>query len=136
MSVLACPVIAVVIGEGGSGGAIGIAVANTVLMQENSIYSVIPPEGCASILWRDKAKAAEAAESLKITADSALSLGIIEEIIPEPLGGAHRDTEQAAANIRESLVRHMDRLSAMSEEELISDRLARFRKLGMYSEEK
>ncbi len=135
MSVLRCPVIAVVIGEGGSGGAIGIAVANRVLMLENSIYSVIPPEGCASILWRDKTKAREAAEALKITADDALKLGIIEEVIKEPLGGAHRDLEKASASVKEAVLRHIAELSSLSGEDLARERLMRFRKLGQFTEQ-
>ncbi len=132
MCSLTCPVISVIIGEGGSGGAIGIAVANRVLMMENSIYSVIPPEGCASILWRDKTKAPEAAEALKITAEDALSLGIIEEIIKEPLGGAHRDIGLASANLKKALLSHLSQLSDMSGKALADDRFARFRKMGRF----
>lgn len=134
MSMLKCPVIAIVIGEGGSGGAIGIAVANKVLMLENSIYSVIPPEGCASILWRDKNKASEAAEALKITADQALSLGVIEEVINEPLGAAHRNVEETANNIKAHIIKWVDLLSRMSPDELVKDRQDRFRKFGDFKE--
>jgi len=134
MSMLKCPVISIVIGEGGSGGAIGIAVANKVLMLENSIYSVIPPEGCASILWRDKTKASDAAEALKITAFHALELEVIDEVVNEPLGAAHRNAEETAKNIRNSLVKWIDVLSGMSRDELVSQRQDRFRNLGKFIE--
>ena len=134
MSVLKVPVVSVVIGEGGSGGALGIGIANRVLMFENSYYSVITPEGCAAILFRDAAKAAEAAEALPITAKDLLELGIIEEIIAEPLGGAHRDPQASAANLKAALLKHLGELSKLSERELQDGRYAKFRSLGRFSE--
>ena len=103
MMVLDTPVIVIVSGEGGSGGALGIAVGDRVLMQEHAIYSVIPPEGCAAILWRDPAKKVEAAKALKLTAPDLLKAGIIDEIVPEPIGGAHTDPVAAAANVDDAL---------------------------------
>lgn len=133
MSTLPVPIIAAVVGEGGSGGALGIAVANRILMQEHAIYSVIPPEGCAAILWRDPTKAAEAAEALKLTAQSAIEFKLIDEIIKEPLGGAHRNSEQAAANLHESLVRNLAALRDRSPEELLDERYEKFRRMGIYT---
>jgi acetyl-CoA carboxylase carboxyl transferase subunit alpha len=134
MSVLETPVIAIVIGEGGSGGAIGIAVADKVLMLENSIYSVIPPEGCAAILWRDPTKGKEAAEALKITSDAALSLGVIDEIVPEPLGGAHRSVELTAKNIKNTLIKYLDELEKLDINKLLENRYNKFRSIGQYNE--
>jgi acetyl-CoA carboxylase carboxyl transferase subunit alpha len=131
---LQVPVVSVVIGEGGSGGAIGIAAANRVLMQEHSIYSVIPPEGCAAILWRAPAEGAKAAAALRLTAQSALELQLIDEIVPEPRGGAHRDPTEAAALVRTSLTKHLAELRKMSGEKLKKDRYAKFRKMGVFEE--
>ena len=136
MAVLGVPVIAVIVGEGGSGGALGIAVANRVLMQEHAIYSVIPPEGCAAILSefdRDPARAPEAADALNITAQRNLELGIIDEIIPEPKEGAHRNYEQAAAAVKEAVVRHLGELRKLSREKLIEQRYQMFRGMGVYA---
>ncbi len=134
MATLRVPFIAAVIGEGGSGGALALGVGNRVIMQENAIYSVISPEGCASILWRDTAKAPEAAEAMKITAQDLSELGVVDEIVREPMGGAHRDHNRAASLLRRVLRRHLEELMAMSPEELIAHRYDRFRRLGVYTE--
>lgn len=134
MVALKVPVIAIVIGEGGSGGAIGIAVANKVAMLEHSIYSVIPPEGCAAILWRDPAKAKDAAQALKIDAENAKDLGVVDDIIPEPLGGAHRNVDETANNIKEYIVKTIEELNKLSGEELSKDRYNKFRNFGKFTE--
>lgn len=134
MATLRVPFIAAVIGEGGSGGALALGVGNRVIMQENAIYSVISPEGCASILWRDTAKAPEAAEAMKITAKDLSELGVVDEIVREPMGGAHRDHNRAASLLRRVIRRHLGELMAMSPEELIAHRYDRFRRLGVYAE--
>lgn len=134
MATLRVPFIAAVIGEGGSGGALALGVGNRVIMQENAIYSVISPEGCASILWRDTAKAPEAAEAMKITAQDLIELGVVDEIVREPMGGAHRDHNRAASLLRRVIRRHLGELMAMSPEELIAHRYDRFRSLGVYTE--
>ena len=113
MMLLEVPIIAAVIGEGGSGGALGIGVADRVLILENAYYSVISPEGCAAILWEDRAAAPKAAEALKITAKDLLELGLVDEIVPEPLGGAHNDIAEAAANLKTHLLKHLGELAAM-----------------------
>lgn len=133
MSILSVPVICVIIGEGGSGGALAMAVGNRVLMLEHAIYSVISPNGAASILWKDASRADQAAEAMKITAEHLLELEVIEEVIPEPRGGAHRDYEATAAAIKESLCRHLDELSVMNVHELREDRYLKFRKIGKFS---
>jgi len=132
MSRIRVPIIAVVTGEGGSGGALALGVGNRVLMLEHSIYSVISPEGCAAILWKDGAKASSAAEILKLTAADLLSLGIADEIIPEPPGGAQRDPDAAAASLEEVLARHLGELDGMSPEELAEDRYEKFRAIGVF----
>lgn len=129
---LKTPVICIVIGEGGSGGAIGICVGNKVAMLENSIYSVIPPEGCAAILWRDPKRANDAANALKISGEDAKALGIVDDIIPEPLGGAHRDFNQTAENLKEYIIKSINELKTKSGEELAQERYNKFRKLGKY----
>jgi acetyl-CoA carboxylase carboxyl transferase subunit alpha len=134
MADLTVPVVTVVTGEGGSGGALALAVANRVLMLENSIYSVISPEGCAAILWKSQEFAKDAAEAMKVTAKDALENGIIDEIVPEPLGGAHRDYQASAQAIGEAVKRHLDELREMSPEELVEDRWRRFRKIGVFQE--
>ena len=131
MSKLRVPIIAVVVGEGGSGGALAIGVANRVLMLENAIYSVISPEACASILWRDSTKGAQAADALRFTAPDCLKFGAADEIIPEPLGGAHRGPEVTMNATGEALGRHFDAVCAMGPEEVRQDRYDRFRKLGV-----
>lgn len=129
---LKVPTISVVIGEGGSGGGLGIAVANSILMQEHSIYSVIPPEGCAAILWRAPEKAPQAAAALKLTAQSAHEFGLIDEILPEPRGGAHRDWTEAAGIVMEALRRHLKEQRTKSGEELKAERYDKFRKMGIF----
>jgi acetyl-CoA carboxylase carboxyl transferase subunit alpha len=133
MSRLKVPIVSTVVGEGGSGGALAIGVGNRVLMLENSIYSVISPEACSSILYRDSSKAEKAADALKLTARDLKGMNIIDEIIPEPAGGAHRDHVKAAENVGKALRKHLDELSALSPDALVSDRYDRFRKLGVFS---
>jgi len=135
MARLRVPIVTAVIGEGGSGGALGIAVADVVLMFENSIYSVISPEGCAAILWRDRARAPEAAEALKLTAADLARLEVVDGVLPEPLGGAHRDPAAAAATLQAALVEQVDRLAAQGPEELVERRLLKYRRMGVYREE-
>lgn len=134
MSKLSVPVIAIITGEGCSGGALGLAVANTVMMLEHAYYTVISPEGCASILWRDSAKFADAAEALKITSKDLLELGIIDEEIPEPLGGAHTDHLETASSMKKAIERALDNLSKISAEELRVQRYDKFRKMGQFIE--
>jgi acetyl-CoA carboxylase carboxyl transferase subunit alpha len=129
---LSVPTVSVVIGEGGSGGAIGIATTNTVLMLEHSVYSVIPPEGCAAILWRSPDKAPEAAAALRLTAKSALDLGLIDEILPEPKGGAHRDPLEVAATVKAAIVRSLSEQQKLSGPELKKARYDKFRAMGIY----
>jgi len=130
MMLLNVPVIAIVIGEGGSGGALGIGVGDRVYVMENAYYSVISPEGCAAILWKDRLKAPEAAEVLKLTAKDLLGLGLIDEEIPEPLGGAHRDPEKAAQAIKKVIKKALKELKAIPKEELLRLRYEKFRKMG------
>lgn len=127
---LRVPVVSVVIGEGGSGGAIGIGIGNVVLMQEHAIYSVIPPEGCAAILWRKPEMGAEAAEALRLTAQSALELELIDEVLPEPFGGAHRNPAEAAEIVGSAIRASLDRLKAFTGEELRKQRYEKFRAMG------
>ena len=134
MARLETPIVTVVIGEGGSGGALAIAVADRVLMFENSWYSVISPEGCASILWRDGKKASLAADALKITASDLERLGVVDGVLPEPLGGAHRDPAAAAATLREALRGHLDALSGVSGSELVERRLRKYRVMGVFQD--
>jgi acetyl-CoA carboxylase carboxyl transferase subunit alpha len=134
MSAIKVPIITTVIGEGGSGGALAIAVSDKVLMLENSIYSVITPEGCASILWKDSAKMDKSAKALKLTSRDLIGFDIIEEIIPEPMGGAHRNHADAAANIKEAIIRNYKEISKIPVLRLVDKRYDRFRKLGSYQE--
>ena len=127
---LSVPNISIIIGEGGSGGAVALASSNKVIMLENSIYSVISPEGCASILWRDPSKSLEAAEAMKMTAKNLLDLGIIDEVIPEPLGGAHRDPELIAIDIKNSIIKNLNSFKNFSKEEVYDHRKAKFLKIG------
>lgn len=136
MFALTVPVISVVIGEGGSGGALGIGVGNQVLIMENAYYSVITPEGCAAILWKDRAYSEKAAEALHLTANDLKKLGIIDEVIPEPLGGAHKDYDKAALLVKEAVVRSLDSLKDISPETLKEQRYERFRTIAYYAEEK
>ena len=129
---LTVPIVSVVIGEGGSGGAIGIACANRVLMQQHAIYSVIPPEGCAAILWRDPEKGPQAAAALKLTAQAAQEFDLIDEVLEEPFGGAHRNPVEAATTVKDAIERHLGELLPLSGNELKDRRYARFRKLGQF----
>jgi acetyl-CoA carboxylase carboxyl transferase subunit alpha len=131
---LRVPIVATVIGEGGSGGALGIGVADRLLMFQHSVYTVASPEACASILWRDAAKAPVAAEALKITAPDLLKLGIIDDIISEPSGGNHWAPRQAAESLKAALMRHLGELQALSESELVNQRYAKFRRMGRFLE--
>src|SRR3989440_5182475 len=135
MMKLRVPVLAAVIGEGGSGGALGIGVADHVMILENAYYSVISPEACSAIWWKDRRHAAEAAEALKLTAQDLMGLGVVDEIVPEPEGGAHRDPDLAAANLGTAVRQNLERLSSLSLEELLRNRYEKFRKLGKFSEE-
>ncbi|MBI2843543.1 MAG: acetyl-CoA carboxylase carboxyltransferase subunit alpha [Armatimonadetes bacterium] len=132
MSRLTVPVVVAILGEGGSGGALGIGVGNRVLMLENAVYSVIPPEGCAAILWRDPNLKSEAAAALKITSQDALELGVIDEIIPEPLGGAHRNVEQTVRNLKGAILRHLKELDTVPGAELAELRYEKFRRMGQF----
>jgi len=134
MAKLNVPVVSVITGEGCSGGALGLAVANTVLMLEHAYYTVISPEGCASILWRDAANFADAAEALKITADDLMSLKLIDGIIKEPVGGAHTNHEEMANNLKDAIKKHLKKLSKMSFEQLRQQRYEYFRKMGAFLE--
>ncbi len=134
MMTLSVPIVAVVIGEGGSGGALGIGVANRVLIMENAYYSVISPEGCAAILWKDRKFAADAAEALKITSPDLVRLGIVDGVVAEPAGGAHVDPAGAAAALKLAVIAQLDELSKLSPAELKRQRYAKFRKLGVFSE--
>ncbi|HEY7251279.1 MAG TPA: acetyl-CoA carboxylase carboxyltransferase subunit alpha [Methylomirabilota bacterium] len=134
MAGLTTSVICVVTGEGGSGGALAIGVGNRVLMLEYAIYSVISPEGCAAILWGDGAKAPEAAEIMRVTSPDLLKLGVIDAIVPEPVGGAHRNWEATAASLRAVLRDHLWQLKSRSETELIEERQEKFRRIGVFEE--
>jgi acetyl-CoA carboxylase carboxyl transferase subunit alpha len=134
MMLFEVPVIATVIGEGGSGGALGIGVADRVLMMENAYYSVIPPEGCAAILWRDRAATAKAAEAMKITAKDLLGFKIIDEIIPEPLGGAQTDAAATAANLKKHLLKNLEALLALPVPDRLKLRYEKFRSHGQFIE--
>jgi len=127
---LEVPIISIIIGEGGSGGAIALASANKVLMFENAIYSVISPEGCASILWRDPSKSLEAAKAMKLTANELLKMKIIDEIIEEPTGGAHRNKEQSATSIREVLIKYLEEFKQYKREEIFEQRKQKFLSIG------
>ena len=134
MAGLGTPIVCVVTGEGGSGGALAIGVANRVLMLEHAIYSVISPEGCAAILWGEAAKAPEAAELMRITAPDLLKLGVIDGIVPEPTGGAHRNWEETAENLRGPLRDALWELRSRTPEELVAERYEKFRKIGVFEE--
>ena len=134
MALLEVPSIAVIVGEGGSGGALGIGVTDRVLIFENAYYSVISPEGCAAILWKDRVHAPKAAAALKLNAGSLAELGVVDEVIPEPLGGAHNDPAAAAAALKAAFQRHLAELSGKSTEQLLSNRYDRYRALGQFRE--
>jgi acetyl-CoA carboxylase carboxyl transferase subunit alpha len=134
MASLPVPILVVVIGEGGSGGALGIGVGDTVLMMEYAIYSVISPEGCAAILWGDRAKARQAAEALRLTAPDLLQVGVIDGIVPEPPGGAHRDARGAAASLKKAIVENLDLLVKTPIPVLLERRLEKYSRIGTYLE--
>ena len=130
------PMIATVIGEGGSGGAIGIGVADRVCILQNAYYSVISPEGCASILWRNSVKAPEAAMALKITGRHLIQAGLVDEVIPEPMGGAHRDPDSVAAALKKTILKFIKETTSLSPESLLDARYQKFRCMGVFAEEK
>ncbi len=134
MSHLAVPILILIIGEGASGGALGIGVGDRILMMENSWYSVISPEGCAAILWRDSAKASTAAEALKLVASDLIELGVIDAIIQEPVGGAHRDVDGTATILKKIIIDQLNELCAMDTEELVRIRLDKYAKMGFFNE--
>ena len=134
MSKLNVPIVAIITGEGCSGGALGLAVADRVMMLEHAYYTVISPEGCASILWRDASRFADAAEALKITSKDLLELGIIDEEIPEPLGGAHTDYNIVSESMKNSIMKALNELSTKSSEELRNGRYNKFRAMGRFVE--
>ena len=133
MAKLRVPVVSVVVGEGGSGGALALGVANRVLMLEYAIYSVITPEGCASILWKDAAQAPAAAEALRLTAPNLLSQGLIDSVVAEPLGGAHSNWDKAAALLKTAVLGAFDSLAGLSEDELVAQRYEKFSKMGSFT---
>lgn len=132
MSRLRAPIVAVVIGEGGSGGALGIGLADRVLMFENSVFTVASPEAAASILWKDSARAPEAAEAMRITAQDLAGFGIADEVLPEPAGGAHTDYRAAADTLRTAVLAHLETLDCLTPEALVTQRQQRYRKIGLY----
>jgi acetyl-CoA carboxylase carboxyl transferase subunit alpha len=133
MAKIEVPIVTVITGEGGSGGALGIAVGDSILMLSHAIYSVISPEGCASILWRDATYSAHAAEALKITAKSLLELGVIDEIIPEPVGGAHTDVLKTAENVKDAVLRAIKKFSSLSSSKLLNKRFEKFSAMGTFN---
>jgi len=134
MSALKVPIVVFVIGEGGSGGALGIGVGDRIFVLENAYYSVISPEGCAAILWRERSKAPSAAEALRLTAPELLKLGIIDGMIPESFGGAHREPEKAAEEIKRAVINSLNELSSLAPEALLSKRYEKYRDIGVYNE--
>lgn len=134
MMLLEVPIITAVIGEGGSGGALGIGVADRVLILENAYYSVISPEGCAAILWKDRAAAPQAAEALKITAKNLFELGLVDEVLPEPLGGAHNDPDQTVQTLKAGLLKHLEQVLAISVTDRLTERYNKYRAYGRVAE--
>ena len=134
MSTLKVPIVTIVIGEGGSGGALGIAVADSVMILENSYYSVISPEGCAAILWKDRAAAPQAAEALKFSPSNLKEFGVVDGIISEPAGGAHRDYDLAAKNLKKEIKSNLTRLKKLSTKSLLDKRYKKFRNMGIFEE--
>jgi acetyl-CoA carboxylase carboxyl transferase subunit alpha len=134
MARLETPIVSVVIGEGGSGGALAIGVCDRLLMLQYGIYSVISPEGCASILWKSDEKKEDAAEAMRITATSLNEFGLVDEVLEEPLGGAHRDPQQAAEVVRNAVLKHLDELSRLSTEQLLEQRERRIAGFGQFKE--
>lgn len=135
MGIIPVPIIVIITGEGGSGGALGLGIGDRVFIQENAVYSVISPEGCASILWRDQNFKDKAAEALKITADDMLRLGVVDKIIPEPLGGAHRDYEGASMILKEFIINTYNELKSVDTDKLIKARIEKFGKMGIFEEQ-
>jgi acetyl-CoA carboxylase carboxyl transferase subunit alpha len=135
MTLLKTPTISIVVGEGGSGGALGIGVTDRVLIFDNSYYSVISPEGCAAILWKDPAAAPKAAAALKLNADVLEKLGVVDELIAEPFGGAHNDPSQAASALKDAILKHLGELKSLSLGKLLDARYERYRHLGVYQED-
>jgi acetyl-CoA carboxylase carboxyl transferase subunit alpha len=136
MMLLEVPIVAAVIGEGGSGGALGIGVADRVLILENAYYSVISPEGCAAILWKDRSASSKAAEALKITAKDLLQLGLVDEVVPEPLGGAHTNPDKIAETLRDHLINHLEQLLTLPPADRLKIRYQKFRAYGKFAEKK
>ncbi len=134
MSQFPVPIICIVTGEGGSGGALAIGIGNRVLILENGYYAVCTPEACAAIILRDRTRASSIAGTMRIVSSDLKNLGVVEDIIPEPLGGAHRNPEECAQNIKEAIIRHLDELIALSPEEIVEDRYKRFRQMGVFYE--
>lgn len=134
MATLKTPVIVVVIGEGGSGGAIGIALGDRILMLEHSIYAVIPPEGFAAIVWKDATRGKDAAEAMKVTSEGGYELGMVDEVVKEPLGGAHRNMELAARNLKAAIIRHLDEIEKLSIPKLLDKRYKKFRGMSPFGE--
>ncbi len=135
MSQVDTPIVCVVIGEGGSGGALGIGIGDRLAMLEHAYYSVISPEGCATILWKSSEHWRRAAEALKMTSRDLLRFGIIDEVIPEPLGGAHRNHHEAAANLKSFLIRSLREISDLPRSEILDRRYEKFRRMGVFEEE-
>ena len=135
MACLKTPVVVTILGEGGSGGALAIALGDRVMMLENSIYSVISPESCSAILWKDQDHVREAAESLKLTSNDLMHLGIIDEVLPEPRSGAHADWDQMASDLKNALLRHLDDLEGLASEDLLTKRYEKFRHMGQFIED-
>ncbi|MFA5165464.1 MAG: acetyl-CoA carboxylase carboxyltransferase subunit alpha [Candidatus Omnitrophota bacterium] len=135
MARLKVPIVCYIIGEGGSGGALGVGIGDRICVLENAYYSVISPEGCAAILWKDRTRAPDAAKALKLTAQDLFDLGLIDEVVREPLGGAHRDPAKIADTIKESVKRHLKELSAMQPADLVEARYEKYRKIGAFSTE-
>ena len=134
MALLKTPIVATIIGEGGSGGALGVGVADRVFILEHGYYSVISPEGCASILWRNSVRAPDAAEALKINGEHLLKFGIVDEVISEPLGGAHKNSETVVKNLKTVLLRSIKELQTIPSDKLLAERYDRFRQMGHYVE--
>jgi len=135
MARIKVPIVCYVIGEGGSGGALGVGIGDRICVLENAYYSVISPEGCAAILWKDRTRAPEAAKALKLTGQELLELGLIDEVVAEPLGGAHRDPQKMAASIKESVKKHLKELSEVAPDDLLETRYEKYRKIGAFSTE-
>ena len=131
---LRTPIVVAVVGEGGSGGALGVGVADRILMLENAYYSVISPDGCAAILWKHRKHAPEAAEAMKLTAEDLAGMSLIDEVVPEPRGGAHHDVRSATGNLKTALISHIDELADLSEEEMLNARYEKFRQAGQWAE--